>query len=78
MKLRAPWPDHPGKALSISNVVSIALYTCEAHRGARLLNSALIKRERVPMVTVSAVHMDRPFSWRSCQINECSEVIFSR
>jgi hypothetical protein len=78
MKLCAPWPDHPGKALPISNVVSAALYTCETHRGARLLDSSLIKRERLPMVTVSAVHMDRPFSWRSCQIDACSEAILDR
>jgi hypothetical protein len=54
------------------------LHACEAHGGARLLNPALIKRERVPVVTVSAVHADRPFSVRSCQIDACSEVIFSR
>jgi hypothetical protein len=76
--LRAPWPDHPGKALPISNVVFVALYTCEAHRGARLLNPALVKRERVPMVTVSAVHVDRPFSVRSCQIDACSEAILGQ
>jgi hypothetical protein len=54
------------------------LHACEAPSGARLLNPALIKRERVPVVTVFAVHVDRAFSVRSCQIDACSEAILDR
>jgi hypothetical protein len=32
----------------------------------------------VPMVTVFAVHVDRPFSVRSGQINACSEAILGQ
>jgi hypothetical protein len=56
----------------------MALHTCEAHCGARSLNSALMEREHELVVAVSAVLVGIPFSVRSCQIDECSEVIFSR
>jgi hypothetical protein len=73
-----PWPDHSGKALPKSNVVSATPFACEAHRGVRLLNPAPVVRERVPVVTVSAVHVGMRFSVHSCQIGACSEVTYCR
>jgi hypothetical protein len=60
--LRAPWPDHSSKALYILSVVLVALYAHEACRGNRWTNSSMIEREHGFDVTVSAVHMGRPFS----------------
>jgi hypothetical protein len=37
-----------------------------------LVNSAMIERERELEVTVSAVHVGRPFSRCLSQIDECS------
>jgi hypothetical protein len=70
--LRAPWPDHSGKVLYVSSVVLVAWYAREACRGNRLVNSAMIKWERELDVTVSAVHVGRPFSKCLSQIDEYS------
>jgi hypothetical protein len=55
--LRAPWPAHSGKALSISSIVLVALYARESCRGNRWTNSSMIEREHELDVTVSAVHV---------------------
>jgi hypothetical protein len=69
--LRAPWPAHSGKDLSLLCVVLAARCAQDTHRGNRLVNSAMIERERELEVTVSTVHVGRPFSRCLSQIDEC-------
>jgi hypothetical protein len=49
-------------ALHFLNVVLVALYTREAHRGSRWTNSSMIERERGLDVTGSAVCVGRTLS----------------
>jgi hypothetical protein len=60
--LRAPWPDHSGRALHLSSVVLAALYTRKAHHSSHLTNSGVSEWERGLDVTVSVVRMGRTFS----------------